>query len=164
MISFSGRALLALFFAGSLILARPDAVGTEAVAGLSGSDAGEGVAAAAAAGAILHPGDVLVLASWRCSFLQLDRAAGLALTIVESPLTRMVEEGRIRGWGQLKGDIRADYNYHTFYIAPTLEDYRRALGAVMVHMNEERSQEMREFYDLCETTRELPVTVITSRP
>ena len=115
------------------------------------------------AGVVLEPGDVMVLASWRCSYLQLERVNALALAIIEAPLSRMVEEGRLRGWGQLNGDLRADFNYHTFYVARSLEDYRRSLGAVMTHMHGERREEMDEFYRLCETTREVPVTVVTAR-
>lgn len=112
---------------------------------------------------VLEAGNVLILASWRCSYLQLERVNELGRAIVEPPLIRMAREGRVLGWGQLNGDLRAEYNYHTFYVARSLDDYRRALGAVMTHIHEERRSEMEEFYRLCDSTREVPLTVVTAR-
>lgn len=113
---------------------------------------------------VLRPGDTMVLASWQCSFLQLERVNEVALGIIESPLTEATEEGFVQGWGQLNGSIRDEYNYHTFYITRSVEDYRRALGRVLTYMSQETPDLMDEFYDLCETTRETTVTVVTARP
>jgi len=112
---------------------------------------------------VLRPGNVIVLARWRCSYLQLARANELALSVIEAPMIRMVDEGRILGWGQLNGDIRDEFNYITFYVAPSLDDYRRALGAVMDYIAGPRAEEMREFYRLCDRTEEVSLTVVTAR-
>jgi hypothetical protein len=113
---------------------------------------------------LLEPGQYLVLASWRCSFPRLERVNEVALELIEVPLTAMAEQGRVLGWGQLNGGFRDDYNYHTYYITPSVEDYRRALGSVLSHMNRERAEEMSEFYELCSSTRETRVMVVTARP
>jgi hypothetical protein len=115
------------------------------------------------ASADLLPGRVLVLASWQCSFLQLERANELARMVVEEPLNRLMEQGRLVGWGQLNGDFRAEFNYHTYYLADTMSQYRTALGQVLTHISRERQSEMEEFYRLCSNTRETAVTVVTAR-
>lgn len=113
---------------------------------------------------VLRPGNVLILASWRCSFLQLDRVNEVALGIIEAPLTRAQEDGLVVGWGQFNGGIRDEFNYHTYYVARSVEDYRRALGRVMSYISQEASELMAEFYNLCDQTRETVVTVETARP
>lgn len=112
---------------------------------------------------VLRPGNVIVLARWRCSYLQLARANELALSVIEDPMVRMVDQGRILGWGQFNGDIRDEFNYITFYVAPSMADYRRALGAVMDNIAGARAEEMREFYRLCDRTEEVSLTVVTAR-
>lgn len=113
---------------------------------------------------VLRPGNVLILASWRCSFLQLDRVNEVALGIIESPLTSAQEDGLVEGWGQFNGSIRDEFNYHTYYVSRSVEDYRRALGRVISYMSREVPELMAEFYDLCDQTREMIMTVETARP
>lgn len=118
----------------------------------------------ASAASVLRPGYVMVLASWRCSFPRLEQVNEVALRLIEAPLSELTRQGRLVGWGQFNGEFRDEFNYHTYYIAESMEDYRRAIGRVLTHMNQEVPDEMHEFYDLCGTTRETRVTVITARP
>jgi hypothetical protein len=113
---------------------------------------------------VLRPGNVLVLASWRCSFLRLDRVNEVALGIIETPLTSAAGDGLVEGWGQFNGSIRDEFNYHTYYVSRSVEDYRRALGRVISYMSREVPELMAEFYDLCDLTRETIMTVETARP
>jgi hypothetical protein len=115
-------------------------------------------------GASLEPGHLLILASWVCSFPRLDRVNELALELIEDPLSRQVANGSLVGWGQLNGQFRDEYNYHTYYIARSQQEYRQALGQVLNHMSRERQAEMEEFYQHCSRTRELVVNVVTARP
>jgi hypothetical protein len=113
---------------------------------------------------LLKPGDVMVLASWRCSFPRLQEVNEVALQLIEPPLTQLTEAGQLIGWGQFNGEFRDEYNYHTYYIAERVEDYRRAIGQVLNHMNRDVPDVMTQFYELCSSTRETRVTVVTARP
>ncbi len=113
---------------------------------------------------LLKPGDVMVLASWRCSFPRLEEVNEVALQLIEAPLTRLTEAGQLIGWGQFNGEFRDEYNYHTYYIAERVEDYRRAIGQVLNHMNRDVPEVMAQFYELCSMTRETRITVVTARP
>jgi hypothetical protein len=113
---------------------------------------------------LLKPGDVMVLASWRCSFPRLAEVNEVALQLIEPPLTRLTEAGQLIGWGQFNGEFRDEYNYHTYYIAERMEDYRRAIGQVLNHMNRDVPELMTQFYQLCSMTRETRITVVTARP
>lgn len=115
-------------------------------------------------GASLEPGHLLVLASWVCSYPSLDRVNELAMELIEVPLSRQVANGSLVGWGQLNGQFRDEYNYHTYYIARSQQEYRQALGQVLNHMSRERQTEMEEFYQHCSRTRELVVNVVAARP
>lgn len=120
--------------------------------------------AVSAEGATLRPGQVLVIASWSCAFMQLDRVNQLGMNIIEEPLTRLVEDGRLAGWGQLNGEFRDEYNYHTFYLADSQEQYRDALSQVLNHVSGSARDDMEEFYQHCSQTQELSVRVVSSRP
>ena len=84
--------------------------------------------------------------------------------IVEAPLSRAVEEGSLLGWGQFNGEFRDEFNYHTYYPATSVEQYRTALGRVLNHISREAQGEMEEFYTLCHQTREMAVRVVTAHP
>jgi len=113
---------------------------------------------------ILQPGYVMVLASWVCSFPRLDEVNQVSLRIIEPPLTELVDQGDLVGWGQLNGEFRDEYNYHTYYIAESMEAYRQAIGQVLTFMSQEVPDQMNAFYELCSRTRETRVTVVTARP
>ncbi|MEX2527252.1 MAG: hypothetical protein WEA09_06395 [Gemmatimonadota bacterium] len=115
-------------------------------------------------GPTLQPGQVLVIASWACSFLQLDRVNALGLALVEDPLSRLVDQGQVVGWGQLNGNIRDEYNYHTFYLVESEEQYRAALRQVLAHIGGDGEAHMEEFYRHCSRTQEMTVRVVTARP
>lgn len=128
------------------------------------AETGSFTAFAAVDAEVLRPGNVLVLASWRCSFLQLDRVNEVALGIIEPPLTTAQADGLVEGWGQFNGSIRDEFNYHTYYVSRSVEEYRRALGRVISHMSREVPELMAEFYEHCDQTRETIVTITTARP
>lgn len=113
---------------------------------------------------VLRPGHVLVLAAWRCSYPRLDRVNEVALGIVEPPLSRLVEEGRVIGWGQFNGEFREEFNYYTYYVTRSVQDYRQALSRVLTHMNQQVPELRNEFYELCSSTRETIMNVVTAQP
>ncbi len=113
---------------------------------------------------VLQPGYVMVLASWICPFPRLDEVNDVALRLIEPPLTELTEQGDLIGWGQFNGGFRDEYNYHTYYIAESMEDYRRAIGRVLTFMSQEVPDDTNAFYELCSRTRETRVTVVTARP
>lgn len=112
----------------------------------------------------LEPGHVLVLAAWKCSYPRLDHVTDLALSLVEEPLNQAVEEGKLLGWGQMNGTIRDEFNYVTYYLARSIEDYHSAFGPLISYMGRERRTELEEFYSLCGETEQMTLTVMTTRP